>query len=190
MLEGFGSREAFSPVLEAVGQLSRGPDGARVVETLATQAPTWLVQFPALLKREHRETLYQEMLGATRDRMLREICEALESIPLGNTLLLVFEDLHCADYSTIDFISALARRRSPANVMLVATYRPLPTAVTAFPDEIYTAPRSWTERAYPNLIHYNKAEKGGHFAAWEQPQIFTEEVRASFRPLRKQLAGR
>jgi pimeloyl-ACP methyl ester carboxylesterase len=66
----------------------------------------------------------------------------------------------------------------------------LPTAITAFPDEIYTAPRSWTERAYPNLIHYNKAEKGGHFAAWEQPQIFTEEVRTSFRPLRKQLAGR
>jgi pimeloyl-ACP methyl ester carboxylesterase len=67
---------------------------------------------------------------------------------------------------------------------------PLPTAVTAFPDEIYTAPRSWTERAYPNLIHYNKAEKGGHFAAWEQPRIFTEEVRTSFKPLRKQLAGR
>jgi len=67
---------------------------------------------------------------------------------------------------------------------------PLPTAVTAFPDEIYTAPRSWTERAYPNLIHYNKVEKGGHFAAWEQPQIFTEEVRTSFKPLRKQLAGR
>jgi pimeloyl-ACP methyl ester carboxylesterase len=66
----------------------------------------------------------------------------------------------------------------------------LPTAITAFPDEIYTAPRSWTERAYPNLIHYNKVEKGGHFAAWEQPQIFTEEVRTSFRPLRKQLAGR
>ena len=66
----------------------------------------------------------------------------------------------------------------------------LPTAITAFPDEIYTAPRSWTERAYPNLIHYNKAEKGGHFAAWEQPHIFTEEVRTSFRPLRKQLAGR
>jgi pimeloyl-ACP methyl ester carboxylesterase len=64
----------------------------------------------------------------------------------------------------------------------------LPTAITAFPDEIYTAPRSWTERAYPNLIHYNKVERGGHFAAWEQPQIFTDEVRAGFRPLRKQLA--
>jgi len=64
----------------------------------------------------------------------------------------------------------------------------LPAAITAFPDEIYTAPKSWTERAYPNLIHYNKVERGGHFAAWEQPQIFTEEVRTGFRPLRKQLA--
>ena len=67
---------------------------------------------------------------------------------------------------------------------------PLPTAITAFPDEIYTAPRSWTEQAYPNLIHYNKVERGGHFAAWEQPQIFTDEVRAGFRPLRKQLVQR
>jgi len=65
----------------------------------------------------------------------------------------------------------------------------IPTAVSAFPDEIYTAPRSWTERAYPNLIHYNKLERGGHFAAWEQPQLFADEVRVAFRPLRKQLAG-
>ena len=59
----------------------------------------------------------------------------------------------------------------------------IPVAVTAFPDEIYTAPRSWTERAYPKLIYYNKVEKGGHFAAWEQPEIFTKEVRASFKSL-------
>ena len=61
----------------------------------------------------------------------------------------------------------------------------IPVAVSAFPDEIYQAPRSWAERAYPKLIHYNKLEKGGHFAAWEQPQLFCEEVRAGFRPLRK-----
>ena len=61
---------------------------------------------------------------------------------------------------------------------------PLPTAVSAYPDEIYTAPRSWTERAYPKLIHYKRLPKGGHFAAWEQPKAFTEELRESFRPLR------
>src|SRR5467141_141248 len=60
----------------------------------------------------------------------------------------------------------------------------IPVAVSAFPDEIDLCPRSWAERAYPKLIHYNKLDKGGHFAAWEQPQLFSEEVRAGFRPLR------
>jgi pimeloyl-ACP methyl ester carboxylesterase len=61
---------------------------------------------------------------------------------------------------------------------------PVPTAVSVFPDEIYAAPRSWTEKAYPKLIYYNRLPKGGHFAAWEQPQLFTEEIRAAFRSLR------
>ena len=61
----------------------------------------------------------------------------------------------------------------------------VPVAVSVFPDELYPAPRSWAERAYPKLIHYNRVEKGGHFAAWEQPQLFSEEVRAGFRSLRR-----
>jgi pimeloyl-ACP methyl ester carboxylesterase len=61
----------------------------------------------------------------------------------------------------------------------------VPTAVSVFPDELYQTPRNWAERAYPNLIHYNKVEKGGHFAAWEQPKLFSQEVRAGFRSLRK-----
>ncbi len=60
----------------------------------------------------------------------------------------------------------------------------VPAAVSVFPDELYETPRSWAERAYPNLIHYNKVKKGGHFAAWEQPELFTAEMRASFRSLR------
>jgi pimeloyl-ACP methyl ester carboxylesterase len=60
----------------------------------------------------------------------------------------------------------------------------IPVAVSVFPGEQYQAPRSWTERAYPSLIYYNKVDKGGHFAAWEQPQLFSEEVRAAFRSLR------
>jgi pimeloyl-ACP methyl ester carboxylesterase len=60
----------------------------------------------------------------------------------------------------------------------------IPVAVSVFPDELYPAPRSWAEQAYPNLIHYNKVEKGGHFAAWEQPKLFVEEVRAGFKSLR------
>jgi pimeloyl-ACP methyl ester carboxylesterase len=66
----------------------------------------------------------------------------------------------------------------------VVTNVTIPVAVSIFPDELYQAPRSWAERAYPKLIYYNKLDKGGHFAAWEQPQLFSEEVRAGFRPLR------
>ena len=61
----------------------------------------------------------------------------------------------------------------------------IPVAVSVFPGEQYQAPRSWTERAYPKLVYYNAPDKGGHFAAWEQPQLFASEVRAAFRSLRK-----
>jgi pimeloyl-ACP methyl ester carboxylesterase len=61
---------------------------------------------------------------------------------------------------------------------------PILVAVSAFPDEIYTAPWSWTEKAYPKLIHYNRLPKGGHFAAWEQPELFTAELRVAFKSLR------
>jgi len=60
----------------------------------------------------------------------------------------------------------------------------IPVAVSAFPDEIYQAPKSWAEKAYPKLIYYNRLPKGGHFAAWEQPQLFSEELWVAFRPLR------
>jgi pimeloyl-ACP methyl ester carboxylesterase len=56
--------------------------------------------------------------------------------------------------------------------------------VSVFPDELYLAPRSWVEKAYPNLIHYNKLDKGGHFPAWEQPELFVNEMRAAFSSLR------
>lgn len=61
---------------------------------------------------------------------------------------------------------------------------PIPTAVSVFPDEIYAAPRTWTQKAYPQLIYYNRLPVGGHFAAWEQPELFSAELRAAFRPLR------
>jgi pimeloyl-ACP methyl ester carboxylesterase len=60
----------------------------------------------------------------------------------------------------------------------------IPVAVSVFPDELYPAPRSWAEQAYPKLIHYNKLDKGGHFAAWEQPELFVDELRTAFKSLR------
>src|SRR2546421_5356510 len=78
-VEGYGGKEAYYPMLEALGKLCRRFDGDSIVQTLATEAPTWLVQFPALVKHNQREMLQREILGATRDRMLREIGEALET---------------------------------------------------------------------------------------------------------------
>ena len=60
----------------------------------------------------------------------------------------------------------------------------LPVAFTVFPGEIFQAPRSWAEKVYPNLIYFNEADKGGHFAAWEEPELFASELRAAFRSLR------
>ena len=60
----------------------------------------------------------------------------------------------------------------------------IPVAVTVFPNELYQAPRSWTERAYPKLVYFNEVDRGNHFAAWQEPALFTTEVRAAFRSLR------
>jgi hypothetical protein len=60
----------------------------------------------------------------------------------------------------------------------------LPVAVSVFPDELYQAPESWARKAYPNLIHYNRLDQGGHFAAWEQPELLVNEVRTGLRSLR------
>ncbi len=68
-----------------------------------------------------------------------------------------------------------------SGLMLAVVEREL---VSVFPDELYQAPQSWVERAYPRLIHYNKVSAGGHFAAWEQPRLFVDELRTGFRPLR------
>jgi len=123
-VEGFGGKEAYYPVLEAIGQWVREASGGQVVQTLAKQAPTWLIQFPSLIKTEQREALQKEIHGATRERMVREICEALETLTAQDPLVLILEDLHWVDPSTLDFLSAVARRRGAAKFLLLGTYRP------------------------------------------------------------------
>ena len=123
-VEGFAGKEAYYPIFEALGQLVRGPAKSLVLNALATHAPTWMVQFPSLLKAEQRALLQKETLGATPERMVRELCEALEVITESVTLVLVLEDLHWADHSTLDFISAIARRRESAKLYIVGTVRP------------------------------------------------------------------
>jgi pimeloyl-ACP methyl ester carboxylesterase len=63
----------------------------------------------------------------------------------------------------------------------------IPVAITVFPEEIYRAPETWTRRAFPNLTYFHEVDKGGHFAAWEQPELFSAELRAAFRSLRQSI---
>jgi DNA-binding winged helix-turn-helix (wHTH) protein len=135
-VEGFGGMEAYYPMLEALGQLCRDACGEEIVRILATHAPTWLVQFPALMKRELREMLQREILGATRERMLREIGEAIALIAEIRPLLIIFEDLQWVDHATVDLLSALARRRSPTRLMLVGSYRPVDLALGEHPRKM------------------------------------------------------
>jgi predicted ATPase len=132
-VEGFGGKEAYYPVLEALGQLTRDSEGSSAVQILAKQAPTWLFQMPSLINAERKETLQREIQGATRDRMVREICEALEAMTAEKPLVLIFEDLHWVDSSTLDVISALARRREPAKLVLLTTYRPIDLVLAQSP---------------------------------------------------------
>ena len=132
-IEGFGGMEAYYPMLEAVGSLLRGAEDTSFIETIAKLAPTWLIQFPGLIKPERRESLQREILGSTRERMVREICEALESIAAQTPLLVILEDLHWADPSTLDLISAFARRRDPTKVVFVGTYRPVDVVLSQGP---------------------------------------------------------
>ncbi len=132
-MEGFGGKEAYYPVLEALGQWMTGRHAEAVVETLIRLAPTWLVQFPGAVKPERREALQREILGATRERMVREFCEAVESLTAQHPLVLILEDLHWGDSSTLDLISALGRRRAAAKLMLIATYRPVEVILSGSP---------------------------------------------------------
>jgi DNA-binding winged helix-turn-helix (wHTH) protein/tetratricopeptide (TPR) repeat protein len=124
-VEGFGGQEAYYPVLDAIGQLIGGPRSESVVQALASLAPTWLIQFPQLLKAGQREELQREILGATRERMVREICTALEALTAETPLVLALEDLHWVDTSTLDLLSAIARGRNAAKLLLIGTYRPV-----------------------------------------------------------------
>lgn len=122
-IEQYGAGEAWLPVLDALGALARGPAGDWLAGHLRRFAPTWLMQMPALVEDEEREQLRLETLGATAGRMLREITEAIEALTAGTTLVLLLEDLHWSDYSTLDLISLLARRREPGRLLLIGTYR-------------------------------------------------------------------
>jgi predicted ATPase len=122
-IEHYGAGEAYLPVLEALEGLCRRPGHERLVQLLRQHAPLWLAQMPALLNSRERVTLQQEVQGATRERMLREIVAFVEVLTSEVPLVLWLEDLHWCDPSTLDLIAMLARRREPARLLIISSYR-------------------------------------------------------------------
>jgi tetratricopeptide (TPR) repeat protein len=121
------------PVLEAVSRLCRQTEGKQVFQVLRRVSPTWLVQLPALLDEAEYAALQQKVAGATRERMLREMADALETLTAISPLVLVLEDLHWSDASTVDLLAMVARRREPARLLILGTYRPAELIVMNHP---------------------------------------------------------
>lgn len=121
----YGAGEPYLPVLEALGRLGRGPDGPHLVAVLRQYAPSWLVHLPALLTPEDRERLAPMVSGVTPARMLRELAEALEVLTAARPLVLVLEDLHWSDRATQEWLAYVVRRRDPARLLILGTYRPV-----------------------------------------------------------------
>jgi DNA-binding winged helix-turn-helix (wHTH) protein/predicted ATPase len=127
-LQHYGIGEPYQPVLEALMRLCRQPGGADLVAVLERYAPAWLAQLPALLDPERHASLRRTVVGSTRQRMLRELNDALEAATTYVPLVLCLEDLHWSDASTLDWLASFAQRPEPARVLLVGTFRPEPDA--------------------------------------------------------------
>jgi len=132
-LEQYGAGEAYLPLLDGFSRLCRSQGGDQALNLLRDHAPTWLAQMPSLVPQSERANLQAQAIGATRERMLREMAEVIEILSSEAPLLLVLEDLHWSDYSTLDLLSYLARRRDPARLMVIGTYRPVDVILADHP---------------------------------------------------------
>jgi DNA-binding winged helix-turn-helix (wHTH) protein/tetratricopeptide (TPR) repeat protein len=122
-IEQYGAGEPYLPVLEGLGRLCRGPDGQAIVAVLHQVAPSWLLHLPAVVSAEEREALVRLARGSTPARMMRELAEALEVVTAIQPVMLVLEDLHWSDPPTLEWVHYVARRRDPARLLVVGTYR-------------------------------------------------------------------
>lgn len=123
-LEHYGAGEGYLPILEGFSRLCRSAGGAEALDLLRRHAPAWLAQMPSLSP-STATVLPSHAPGATRERMLREMADVIDALASQSPLLLALEDLHWSDYSTLDLVSYLARRRDPARLMVIGTYRPV-----------------------------------------------------------------
>jgi predicted ATPase/DNA-binding winged helix-turn-helix (wHTH) protein len=127
--EHYGAGEAYLPMFDALGQLCREHRNDNITTVFTRYAPTWLGQMPGVLDPEEQELLRHRLQDATRERMLREMAEALEALTAQHPLILVLEDLHWSDASTLDLLTMLAQRKPPARLFVLGTYRPVDARV-------------------------------------------------------------
>ncbi len=128
----YGEGEAYLPIFEALARLCREPRQERFLALLDRYAPLWLAQMPSLLTPQQRDRLQREVRGATRERMLREIVDALEALTTEIALIFVLEDLQWSDYATLDLLLRLGQGRL-ARLLIIATYRPEEISARAHP---------------------------------------------------------
>lgn len=170
-LEQYGGGEAYLPVLEAVGRLARDDASGEVDRVLRRHAPTWIAQLPAL------DEAHATPPGtASPARMLREMADALEVLTRDRPLVLVLEDLHWSDVSTIDLIAYVARRRQPARLLLIGTFRPADALVSDHPlwkaKQDLLSQRQCAELAVPPLTLADvQAYVDGRFAGAARDQM-------------------
>jgi predicted ATPase/DNA-binding winged helix-turn-helix (wHTH) protein len=132
-VESYGVGEPYLPVLEALGRLSREPDGTRLMSVLRQYALSWLAQMPALLSHAEWEALQRTVGNTGQTRMLRELTEALDALTIERPLALVLEDLHWSDHATLEWLAYVARRPDPARLLILGTSRPVEAIVRVHP---------------------------------------------------------
>jgi DNA-binding winged helix-turn-helix (wHTH) protein/predicted ATPase len=137
-VEHYGAGEAYLPVLEALGRLGREASRPRLVRLLRRYAPTWLAQLPALLRAPERDRLQRAATGVTRERMLRELAEAVEVLTAQTGLVLWFEDIQWSDPSTLEWLGYVARRPGLARLLVVGTCRPAAMLAPTHPLRVLT----------------------------------------------------
>jgi predicted ATPase/DNA-binding winged helix-turn-helix (wHTH) protein len=134
-IETHGAGEAYLPLLEAMTHLCHEPGGQPITRLLRHHAPTWLTQMPSVLNASELRTLQRQTSGGTRERMLRELAEAVEVMAVDVPLVLWLEDLHWSDFPTVDWLGYLARRPGPARVLVLASCRPVEALARGHPLE-------------------------------------------------------
>ena len=132
-IEQYGAGEAYLPLLEAGTRLCQGPEGEQSIDLLRQYAPTWLVQLPGVISDAEWEQVQRRVQGSNRERMLREAAEVVARFTQERGYVLVLEDLHWSDISTLEWLSYIAQRREAAKLLIIGTYRPQEVLISGHP---------------------------------------------------------